>query len=349
MVLVVERKTAVPVEAAFSVILPTADRPIYLRDALQSVRAQSAVGRIGEIIVSENAGNRQSEKICAEFPDLPIVYRFRDPPIPRMQHYSTTLNEARYSLSAFLFDDDWWMPDHLMSAWEALRDHPEASAYGSTCYYIEQESGFPVLWEDRLLMWMASGFGSFDQPWVINCRDLVKAFMARTPVLYSTMVGRTDTMREAIKIHSSRNPYDNDRQFFFELSKYGPVIFVPHPEVMYRFHASNDQHSFSKADIRRFARQTTEWLIDYCEAEGIAVRDDLESAFDHCPRAMLRPLLSLFNEGPVDAMRVRGILPWQLDSFLRRRRWVWIYHLLMPPFLANVASRVVRLLRRKSA
>jgi hypothetical protein len=62
-----------------NVIIPTASRPQMLRTALQSVAAQTAVDEIDRVFVSENGGNRESEKICAEFPALPITYIFRTP------------------------------------------------------------------------------------------------------------------------------------------------------------------------------------------------------------------------------------------------------------------------------
>ena len=61
------------------VLIATRRRPDYLRVALESVRAQSAVDRIGTAVVSENGGSRDSQKVCLEFPDLPILYLFQEP------------------------------------------------------------------------------------------------------------------------------------------------------------------------------------------------------------------------------------------------------------------------------
>jgi GT2 family glycosyltransferase len=49
-----------------TVIIPTCSRPHFLREALESVRQQTALDRIGQVIVSENGGCRDSQAVCEE-------------------------------------------------------------------------------------------------------------------------------------------------------------------------------------------------------------------------------------------------------------------------------------------
>jgi hypothetical protein len=47
-----------------TVIIPTCNRPQFLREALESVRQQTALDRIGQVIVSENGGCREYNTVC---------------------------------------------------------------------------------------------------------------------------------------------------------------------------------------------------------------------------------------------------------------------------------------------
>jgi hypothetical protein len=86
-----------------------------LRDALESIRRQSAVDAVARIVVSENGLNEESGKVCAEFPDLPIVYLLQNPPIPALLHLKAIWHQVESPLVAILHDDDWWAPGHLIS------------------------------------------------------------------------------------------------------------------------------------------------------------------------------------------------------------------------------------------
>ncbi len=115
-----------------TVLIPTASRPLFLREALRSVAQQTAVRAIDQIFVSENGMDPSSEAICAEFPQLPIKYIFRDPAFTPLHHARIMMKEFLVGdITCILHDDDWWLPNHLGNALLALKENPEAAAYGS--------------------------------------------------------------------------------------------------------------------------------------------------------------------------------------------------------------------------
>ena len=84
-----------------TVVITTIGRPDFLRTALQSVRNQVNRDVIGEVVVSENKGDRRTEQVVREFPDLPIRYLFREPSLPIVEHLFSTVREARTPSSPF--------------------------------------------------------------------------------------------------------------------------------------------------------------------------------------------------------------------------------------------------------
>ena len=107
-----------------SVIIPTYNRPAYLKEALQSAVQQTYHNL--EIIVSDN---------CSAENPQPIVESFRDPRI-RFYRNPTNLGMFANTMSAFgkargkyvasLLDDDRWKPDFLAKLVPPLEEHPEA-------------------------------------------------------------------------------------------------------------------------------------------------------------------------------------------------------------------------------
>jgi hypothetical protein len=82
-----------------------------LREALESVRRQTARRAIARVIVSENSTNGDSREVCSHFKDLPIVYVQQKPPVPAMLHMKVMWDLVQSPLAAILYDDDWWAPD----------------------------------------------------------------------------------------------------------------------------------------------------------------------------------------------------------------------------------------------
>src|SRR5258708_7538188 len=103
--------------ADVAIIIATANRPEFLRNALRSVSRQTAISRLAEVLVSENGGNEASRAVCAEFPELPIRYLFRTPTTTAMEHGRYLLGALpQHDLTAILHDDDWWTTHHLEDA-----------------------------------------------------------------------------------------------------------------------------------------------------------------------------------------------------------------------------------------
>ena len=95
-----------------SVIVPTCDRPQYLREALGSILAQTQAPL--EILVVNNG-----ESKVDGLPDMVTVLNL-PPRVGPSRARNFGVSSARGRYVAFLDDDDWWDPDFLRNARAAI-------------------------------------------------------------------------------------------------------------------------------------------------------------------------------------------------------------------------------------
>ena len=112
----------------------------FLRDALESVRAQTFTDR--EVVVADDGSTDNSRLVCEEFADLAV--RFVTGEHVGLSHnLQRGLSRCRGALVAFLSADDIWLSHHLASCVSALDAHPPAAVAYSSCVTVD-ESGAPV-------------------------------------------------------------------------------------------------------------------------------------------------------------------------------------------------------------
>jgi hypothetical protein len=245
-----------------TVIIPTAARPALLRTALQSVASQSAIGQIGRVFVSENGGSRESEVVCAAFPELPITYLYRSSPTIPLEHARLLMREClEGELVAILHDDDWWGPAHLANARTALEGNPEAAAYGAGHFVVSGESSM-LNCSGNLFPWFGAGFPEFKPVWEISRLNVLLGEMLGTIAHFSSLVARTEALRKASYVFDLGNTFDNDRMLVFALSTLGSILFNPTPEVFVRNHGFQDCFQFDDQARQRHMCSTSRWMVE---------------------------------------------------------------------------------------
>lgn len=318
------RETTLEQNRRVSVLITTAGRPDMLRTALRSVAAQTAFHEIAEVIVSENAGDPISGRICKEFPGLPLTYRLRNPPIPHHKHLSQVLSETQAPLAALLFDDDWWSPEHLSLSIERLRDNPTASASLAASFNTRGEFDQP--WSQSSdLFWLGTEMQEFWGTWILDCPKMAVASLFCTPGRYSSLVAPLELFREVnLKIERSGNLFDNDRMFFLELTRHGPVAFDPIPRVFIRVHPTAHSRSFKDVTRQHRIAQTTEWIINWCEMENIDLKEELKRRAKNFTKSPWPRVLPLIQPAAWRVLRDHKVIPteweWPKDSLAKRLR-----------------------------
>jgi glycosyltransferase involved in cell wall biosynthesis len=245
------------------VVIPTCQRAPFLREALESVRRQTARKAIAQVVVSENSTNDESRAVCGEFPDLPITYLQQKPPMPALFHVQAIWEAVRSPVIAFLHDDDWWAPDHLASALGILEKEPKCAAVFSS-HFVTQGPQFPFQVSHKLWrVWASQELGLSGAEIILDEVGVMLNCLFEATFHYSTLVGRRKPVIEAqVRVVSTGNPFDNDRTFPIFLSEHGAIGYVVRPDVFVRSHPEQDGRQ-DKYEGRLWVllRDTTRWLL----------------------------------------------------------------------------------------
>jgi hypothetical protein len=331
--------------AMITVLLPTYRRPDMLREALRSVAAQTARAEIGTVVVSENSGDRRSAEVAAEFSALPIQYLQRQPPLPPIDH-----GRALYTplwpteFVAILHDDDWWRPEHLAHALQALRSNQGATGYAAAAFTVHG----PVSrlgCDSNLLSWMGAGFPPFERRWQLGRAETLLACLPGTPRRYSSMVLRSRALHAASRVFDRDNPYDTDRLLTISLSAEGPMIYEPLPAVCVRYHPAQDHHAHGNFGWLKHMRATGEYILDLAESERIDLRGMLVARLATCPAPEQVELLRAFGEPwCLPLLTSRRLAPDSLVEHVRRQQaqpqtWKDQVKEFLPPVVMAISRR----------
>ena len=122
----------------FSVILPTYNRALFLRAAIQSVLAQSC--RDFECFVLDDGSTDETPRVFTEFQREPLLHLQRFPN-NRRQHVrrNWALDRAQGRFVAFLDSDDIWLPDRLESFSRVLAERPGIDFLFSNAWLWREE------------------------------------------------------------------------------------------------------------------------------------------------------------------------------------------------------------------
>jgi glycosyltransferase involved in cell wall biosynthesis len=252
-----------------SVLIPTANQPLFLKMALQSVARQTAVDRIEEILVSENLMNRESEAVCKQFKNLPIRYILQDPPISVSQHYKFLFRQAQTDLIAFLCDDDWWGPGHLELAHKALLTHHEAEAWASNSLHLPGNTLWTGMTSRSPILWLVAGRPTVCEPWCLASHQVLAAAWIVTPFHASSMVVRKSAVQDMIAPIRTEHPYQDDRMWQVQLGLRGMFLYEPTVDTYVRSHGSAQTWQYARSERDAEFRKCTATIEELCAKRGI--------------------------------------------------------------------------------
>jgi glycosyltransferase involved in cell wall biosynthesis len=124
-------------EPDISVVVPTRDRPLMLKEALASVSAQRGV-RFEVIVV--NDGGCDISDMLSDFNDQLDLHYISLPPnsgLPAARNAG--IRRASASHLAYLDDDDLYLPNHLARLADRLDSKPEVGLVYSDAWLLKQQ------------------------------------------------------------------------------------------------------------------------------------------------------------------------------------------------------------------
>lgn len=229
-----------------SVVIPTHNRPYYLREALRSVAEQNGVD-LDIIVVGDGAGE-ETAAVAAEFPSVRYVWQPQAGPNAARNR---ALALARHDYVALLDDDDLWLPGKLQSQLETLHGEPDA-AYVFSDFHILREGrplrpkglstwGIPAVEWERLLGkpidgTSESGPRGLDAGSTAYYRlDLYGPLLEHPYVLPTTAVFRKSFLTPEIRF-VDEDYICGDWEFFARLSRAHPALYMPAETACNRSH-----------------------------------------------------------------------------------------------------------------
>jgi len=326
-----------------SVVIATANRPLFLETALGSVARQTAVNEIEEVIVSENLGNRASEKVCAKFKSLPIKYIFRDPPMTLVQHGVDLYKTAKSEFVAVLHDDDWWCSGHLQTALSTLKSVPDAAAYFSASVFVKSEDDVNGHIFKHPVIRLAAGAPEYTVPWRLNSAHIFALTWLYTPFhLSSTLVRREILLRQADELLKA-NPWYSDSVFYAGLSRYGTALYNPFVEVFVRRHDRNWDSGKSKSYLNSVCLEGSEKILALSKNSGFDIIAIWKEYFAKAPEDTRRQIAELF----LSRFGKEMVCHYGLGSFMTGMPKDSVYaaikrtfKLFMPPILLELYQKI---------
>lgn len=198
-----------------SVIVPTRDRPDYLRQALASIRALEAPDLSFEILVGDNGADGRSREVAAEFGAIYIPVAEPGAGAAR----NAGLANATGDYIAFLDDDDVWLSGHIRPHLELLEQQAEIEGVMTQVIAVD-EALRPI-----------------DDPWPIRAPragdELVHAMLnGYYPQIGATVVRAS--VKDVIGYFDERLLGDQDWDWQLRVARRRKLIYMPGPGVLFR-------------------------------------------------------------------------------------------------------------------
>lgn len=112
----------------FSVVIPTKNRPEYLRDSIQSALKQNFDDF--EVVVSDNYNEQPTQDVIAEFKGHPKFRSIRtDKELNMISHWEFATKHAEGKYVLFLADRKIYYQGAFQKIADALKKHPEINAF----------------------------------------------------------------------------------------------------------------------------------------------------------------------------------------------------------------------------
>ena len=234
-----------------SVIIPTFDRGPVLRQAIDSVLAQTY--RDFDLIVVDDGSTDGTRELVEGFygGEARVRYRYQ-PNTGAASARNAGLDMATGEYVAFLDSDDAWKPWHLGLLTAALEAHPEAGMVWTDTDVVDASGRVIALSNMRGVLSAYQYFGQddlFAASWPLSelgveiprdlldqrlyVGDVFSPMVMGNLVLTSSAVMRRDRQEQAGRF-DERLPTGEDFEFFLRICRSGPVAFADVADIRIR-------------------------------------------------------------------------------------------------------------------
>jgi glycosyltransferase involved in cell wall biosynthesis len=304
-----------------SVVLPTYNRPQYLRAAIDSVFAQTFAD--WELIVADDGSEEETAAFVAALAHQPKIK------VLRLSHTgnpggvrNAACREAQGEYIAFLDSDDVWLPEKLALQVASLDSHPERG-WSHTAFTVIDDSG-ELLRGARSRWWPAAG------GWILE--RLIKM---ETVIATSSLIVRRRLL-EQVGGFDIKQRMCEDYDLFLRFAGLTEMDGIPKTLLLKRRHAEN----------------YTDDTVAF-EDRGRALEKILAVSTDRTLRSLLRRERAKVAAGLARNQAIRGKRWAALRTLARSSQYSWGYRewwlgsagtaarAVAPPGVLRVARAVV--------
>lgn len=214
-----------------SVVVPTANRPHLLAEALASIRCLEGPDVTFEIIVVDNRPSPATEQVARDFG---AVYLREPRPGPAAAR-NAGVQAASATFVAFLDDDDLWTSNHIRPHLLELLSKPEVDAVVGQ--YVSTDTN-------------RSPFADPFPPYSRELPHIFHLFLRYMPQIGATVVRKSIFSHVGYFNESLR--YGEDWDWHLRLALHGQVVFIPVPSVLYRARPAGPEQDALIAKQRKY-------------------------------------------------------------------------------------------------
>jgi len=215
-------------QALVTIVIPTYRRPAMLREALESVLAQTFTNY--RVLVCDNASADDTERVVTSFNDPRIGYHRHSQNIGGQQNWKYALTSATTKYVALLEDDNLYLPHHLADAIDALERHPRPAFFAAATQTFGSSGGHVIqpFWIDPNLTVHTS-----------SPREHAAQWLGGMHVSVSSLVMPSTFMSHVVQWGGRNWPACMDYLWLGQIALAADFLFANKVGAKYRYHGSN--------------------------------------------------------------------------------------------------------------
>jgi glycosyltransferase involved in cell wall biosynthesis len=255
--------------AKVTICIPTYNRAQFVREAIQSVLAQSFTDL--EVLVSDNASTDDTASAIASFTDSRVRYHRHAHNIGIGPNHRACAEMAQSEWVGFLSDDDLFTPDHVARAFESLAQHPRAVYYA--CAIEQFGNGASGVRHPAALADVTAPLSYYAPAQAVQFLGL------ENPGFLNTIICRKSAFEPSL-FWGKPGFVHMDVLLMTQLMVQGGFVFGTTPTVRYRCHTSNisQQLGNTRYTLRLacMISYATRWLAQFLMDQRLSQAADIE-------------------------------------------------------------------------
>lgn len=210
-----------------SVCIPTYNRPDYLKQAIESVLAQTFNDY--ELIISDNASDETTTAVISSFKDRRIIHIRKEKNSGLVDNWNSCLAAAKGKYITIFHDDDRMLPDNLAVKVEAL-DRNERAGMVHSNFHIMDEKGSITQKNAHFIT---------SQDFIeTGTSFLMRSFLGYNPVNPPSVVIRKECF-DKLGGFTREVHFTTDCEYWMRISMHYDIIYLAKPLIEYRMFHNN--------------------------------------------------------------------------------------------------------------